>query len=99
VREEDLESFAATYRPQRAGRRAGQTTRNDLHRTAIAELLADWQNATAEELATAIGLHPGNVRKHLAMLRAAGIVDRDDDGLWQLTPSGQRYQEARAKSA
>lgn len=96
VQEEDLESFAATYRPRPGPRR--RQSRNEEHRAKIAELLADWQDATPAELSTVIGLHPGNVRKHLVMLEAAGVAERDDEGLWRLTQAGRRYQEASARS-
>lgn len=40
--------------------------------------------ATAEELGAYVGVHPGNTRKHLAILVAQGRAQRRPDGQWVL---------------
>jgi predicted ArsR family transcriptional regulator len=49
------------------------------------ELLRDWGSASAEELARVLAIHPGNVRKYLAILSAEGRAQRRSDGQWVLT--------------
>lgn len=65
-----------TARRQRAGSQPWETT---------AGLLGDYGPATTEELAVLRGLHPGNVRKHLAILAVQGRAKRLDDSQWVLT--------------
>ena len=65
----------------------------------MARLLADWQEGTADELAVGVGLHPGNVRKHLVILEAAGIAEREDSGFWRLTDAGRRLYRKAAKAS
>jgi DNA-binding transcriptional ArsR family regulator len=93
-----LEEFAATYerRPRKPPQRR---TSNTDSREKVARLLAEWQSATADELAVGISLHPGNVRKHLVILAAAGVAERDHEGLWRLTAAGRRLQEEIAKAS
>jgi excisionase family DNA binding protein len=98
VEREVLEEFAETYQPRRLKRTARQTSNTD-SREKVARLLAEWQSATADELAVGIGLHPGNVRKHLVILASAGVAERDDEGLWRLTAAGRRLQEETAKAS
>ncbi len=98
VERQVLEQFAASYRRRRYTTRPRQTTNTD-SRQKVTSLLAEWQSATPDELAVGIGLHPGNVRKHLAMLAAAGVVERDDEGLWHLTAAGRRLQEEIARAS
>ncbi len=93
-----LEEFAETYQPRRL-KRAQRRTSNTDSREKVARLLAEWQEATAEELAVGVALHPGNVRKHLVILATAGIAERDDEGLWRLTAAGRRLQEEVAKAS
>lgn len=100
VRREDLTAFADRFEaPKKRTKASRPPRRNEETRAAIAALIGEWQEATANELAVAVGIHPGNVRKHLVMLEAAGVAKRDDEGLWRLTQAGDRYQEARARSA
>lgn len=77
VERDVLDEFAETYQPRRPKRSPRQTSKTD-SRERVARLLAEWQSATADELAVGIGLHPGNVRKHLVILAAAGVAERDD---------------------
>ena len=93
-----LEEFAKTYQPRRLKSAPRQTSNTD-SREKVARLLAEWQSATADELAVGIGLHPGNVRKHLVILASAGVAERDDEGLWRLTAAGRRLQEGTAKAS
>ncbi len=53
----------------------------------VAELLATYDSADVTELATIMGIHPGNVRKHLAILAAQGRAERQADGQWVLIGS------------
>jgi len=53
----------------------------------VAELLATYGSADVAELATIMGIHPGNVRKHLAILAAQGQAEHQDDGQWVLVSS------------
>ena len=93
-----LEEFAQTYQPRRPKPAQRRTTNTD-SRERVARLLAEWQSATADELAVGIGLHPGNVRKHLVILASAGVAERDHEGLWRLTAAGMRLQEEIAKAS
>jgi excisionase family DNA binding protein len=86
-----LEEFARTYQPRRPKPVQRRTSNTD-SRGRVARLLAEWQSATADELAVGIGLHPGNVPKHLVILASAGVTERDDEGLWRLTAAGRRVQ-------
>ena len=98
VERQVLEEFAETYQPRRL-KRSPRSTSNTDSRERVARLLAEWQAATADELAVGIGLHPGNVRKHLLILASAGVAERDDEGLWHLTAAGRRLQEEIAKAS
>jgi hypothetical protein len=51
-----------------------------------AQLLREYQSATTPELAELSQLHPGNIRKHLAILATQGRVECRPDGQWVLTP-------------
>lgn len=53
----------------------------------VASVLVEYGTATADELAQLCELHPGNVRKHLAILSKQGRVHRLPDGQWTLTAS------------
>jgi len=79
VRRSDLVAWS-----DRAGRIAVNRLRPSQQ---IAELLATYDSADATELATIMGIHPGNVRKHLAILAAQGQAERQDDGQWVLVSS------------
>ena len=50
-----------------------------------AQLLREYQSATTPELAELSQLHPGNIRKHLAILATQGRVECRPDGQWVLT--------------
>lgn len=52
-------------------------------RTALA--LRTLGPSDAPALADYLGIHPGNVRKHLAYLAREGRAQRGADGLWMLT--------------
>jgi DNA-directed RNA polymerase specialized sigma24 family protein len=67
----------------RTHRRQTMPTRRPWERTAQA--VAELEVATTDELAAYVGLHVGNVRKHLLILRAQGRAERRDDGQWVLT--------------
>jgi len=97
IEEAVLEEFASSYqRPRHRTRRKPPTSES---REKVARLLAEWQEATADELAVGIDLHPGNVRKHLVILEAAGVADRDDEGFWRLTQAGRRLYDRSAQAS
>jgi len=95
----DFEEFAKTYK--RPSRRPTHkpTGRNDASQRAIVTTLADWHEATAAEIAQAIELHPGNVRKHLVLMEKAGLTHRVDEGLWVLTDEGLASVPEQAKAS
>lgn len=99
VEARDLEAFARTYQPRRNVPSQRRITRNDQSRIAVLATLADWQEATATEIAEAISLHPGNVRKHLALLEKAGATQRVGDALWSLTEAGMAMAPAQAQAS
>jgi excisionase family DNA binding protein len=86
ITREDLESFAQKYtRPPNSPK--GARRKSALPETAsnIVELLQDWDSAAVDEIQLVTGLHPGNVRKNLMILRSLGLAERRDDGCWQAT--------------
>lgn len=85
VEASDLDAFAKTYTP----RKRTANSRNARNRQAVMQTLADWHEATAAEIAQAVELHPGNVRKHLVLMEKAGLTARVGEGLWTLTAEGQ----------
>jgi hypothetical protein len=54
----------------------------------LAELLMEFEFATPLELAGAIELHEGNVRKHLLHLAGKKLAIRNPDRSWMLTVKG-----------
>lgn len=52
--------------------------------------LAEWGSGNADELAIAMQLHPGNVRKALAIAAGLGFASRDGQN-WSLTDNGHRW--------
>ncbi|MGH9126789.1 MAG: helix-turn-helix domain-containing protein [Acidimicrobiales bacterium] len=84
VRPDDLAEFKAMYvRPSNApAPRLGPCLPASAPR--ILELLSEFESASAVELAHLIGLHEGNIRKHLRLLQADGLVHRLEDGQWSL---------------
>lgn len=86
----DLEEFAASYeRPKNSPRRRAPGESAASWKRRIANILSDWQEATADELAAAVDLHPGNIRKYLHLLERDGMTLRDEFGSWHLTPAGE----------
>ncbi len=51
------------------------------------EALRERGALTAAELGVIVGRHEGNVRKYLGELRAAGLVQRNPDHTYSLTPA------------
>jgi excisionase family DNA binding protein len=90
IRRSDLEAFAASYRrppntpyrPRRRDELAPATCK-------LQELLTDWGDATVAELAIAVDLHEGNIRKHLRLLEARGLAGRDEGGTWRPKQTGE----------
>lgn len=93
VHADDVTEFARTWEPPRRARPAPRPRPENPNRIAIVLALADWERATAEELAIAVQIHAGNVRKNLALLEAAGLAERGGDGQWSLTPDGYRHAQ------
>jgi hypothetical protein len=52
-----------------------------------AELLAEYESLTADELSKFQGVHVGNARKYLCLLAVEGRAHRHDDGEWFPGPS------------
>lgn len=74
----------AVVRWDSASRRGPVLVRQPSHER-TAGLLAEYYSASVEELARLADLHPGNVRKHLALLAQEGRVVKLADGQWTLT--------------
>jgi excisionase family DNA binding protein len=82
----DLERFASTYeRPRNAPRRLPRAVRPS---PKILELLGQWRCATVSELHEVVEMHDGNIRKHLCIAEAQGLVERDEYSRWSLTAAG-----------
>lgn len=87
VRRADLDDFAAGYvRPNNAPSRRDRSMPTSAPR--ICDMLREFDSATPAELAVLLGLHEGNVRKHLRLLEVAGLVLRGPDGQWILRTQG-----------
>lgn len=57
----------------------------------IGDLLYSWGTGMVSEITPVMGIHDGNVRKHLNRLSAQGLAIRRHDGAWQLTTSGSEW--------
>lgn len=80
-----LTRFKADWVPApNAGRRL--TRRADGPKEVLS-LLQDWRDGRVEELAEAMGRHPGNVRKYLRILEVRGLAQRQPEGDWVPTQS------------
>ncbi len=91
VRREDVETLERSYvRPKNSPRRKRDTDSPSQWQHEILTRLSQWGDATACELHAVIKLHIGNIRKHLCLLEAEGLVVRDEYGSWRLTPEGSR---------
>jgi len=77
IRRDTLLRWHAEHPPRPA------TISGTYHRTADA--LAALGPSSADALSVYLGIHPGNVRKHLAQLARLGRAQRDTEGLWVLT--------------
>ena len=92
ISESDLQTFRSTYCP--SSRKKRDTRRFNLRQVDLDTLstLAQWDDGTAEELALALQLHPGNARKHLCILEAQEFVvrvaKRDSATVWRVTAKG-----------
>ena len=96
VRRVDLDEFASTYvRPSNAPTPRASTLPTTAPK--ISELLTEFGSASALELTPLLEIHEGNVRKHLRLMEAAGLVASGRDGQWHLTARGTDVAE-RANS-
>jgi excisionase family DNA binding protein len=85
VDRDDLIRFAETYtRPLNAPDRKPPVTIPPTTPQILA-LLEEFESASAAELAPLLHLHEGNVRKHLRLLEAVGVVARRPDGEWEIS--------------
>ena len=58
--------------------------------------LAEWESGTADELALAMQIHPGNIRKALAIAAGLGLTARTDQN-WSVTDAGRRWLAQQAQ--
>jgi len=77
----------ARHTPPGHGRRLARPRTEE-----VFQLLTEWGSASAEEIATVMSLHVGNVRKFLAILAASGRAERREDGQW--VPNGSEVSLA-----
>jgi len=92
IKQSVADRFADNYvRPKNAPRHRTTPQAGTEWQARLLRLLSDWHDATVAELATAIELHPGNIRKYLCLLEAEGWVRRDEYGSWVLTEAGQAH--------
>jgi excisionase family DNA binding protein len=85
----DLEALKASYRrPKNSPRPRPSAGAASAWEGAILKLLSDWPEATADELGKVLQLHPGNVRKYLALMKVEGLVS-DELGSWRITEAGR----------
>lgn len=92
VRRTDLEDFASKYvRPSNAPTPRSSTLPTTAPR--ILELLTEFGSASALELTPLLGIHEGNVRKHLRLMEVGGLVKPGQDGQWRLTDRGRDVAE------
>lgn len=84
----DLERFLARRGPGPAVNQRRRRPPAGPQLVAAALLTLQGEPATPEELGLLVGRHPGNVRKHLLILAAAGHAERNDHS-WTLTRAGE----------
>ncbi len=84
----DLDRFLAGPRPTPAVRQRPPRPPAGPQLVGRALVELEGEPATPEELAALVGRHPGNVRKHLLILRSYGHAERQDRS-WKLTPAGE----------
>jgi hypothetical protein len=63
----------------------------------IGDVLYHWETGTVAELTPVIGIHDGNVRKHLNHLSVRGLAIRRLDGAWELTERGWEWMAGVAE--
>jgi excisionase family DNA binding protein len=87
INQTDVEAYRPRL-PSTAGtKRVGPL--NDSARRLLA-LLGEWGSSKADELAVVVELHPGNVRKGLAIAEKLGYVTREGHE-WLLTDAGRQW--------
>jgi len=79
VRQEDVLAWDA--------RACRKPSRKDRPYDRVAQMLTDYGSVTTDELAELLMVHPGNARKHLAILANQGRAHRHEDGEWFPGPS------------
>lgn len=80
---EDFERWAAAR--DKVPRHQARRNRHELPASALRVLgaLVHFEEASPTEISNVIGLHTGNVRKHLCLMARQGIVYRTPLGLWR----------------
>jgi len=63
----------------------------------VGELLFGWGTGTVAEMTLVMGIHEGNVRKHLNHLGGKGLAIRRVDGAWELTEPGTEWMTEAMK--
>lgn len=96
VDRDELMRFRETYsRPKNSPKRLAGSNHTEKWIEQLVERLLDWDDATVDELAQVIDLHPGNIRKYLNLAEARGLVQRDEFGSWRLVAGGDRVSAFR----
>jgi excisionase family DNA binding protein len=80
-------------RPHHSTRRHQSGRAADAWITEILDLLVQWDEGTATELAEVLELHVGNVRKYLALSETRNLAQRNDYGMWRATEAGRAQME------
>ena len=85
LNEEGLEVANSVIHPKPRIRKACKTCDQ------LGDLLHSWETGSVAELTPVMGIHEGNVRKHLNHLAARGLAIRRLDGDWELTGPGAEW--------
>jgi Helix-turn-helix domain len=83
----DVEAYRPRLPSSAGTKRVGPLS--DSARRVLA-LLEEWGSSRTEELAVVVEVHPGNVRKAMAIAEKLGYVARQDHE-WSLTDAGHQW--------
>ncbi len=87
IAQSDVEAYRPRLPPTAGTKRVGPIS--DSARRMLV-LLEQWGSSKADELAVVVDLHPGNVRKGLAIAEKLGYVTREGHE-WLLTDTGRQW--------
>ena len=87
VAQGDVEAYRPRLPPTAGIKRVGPLSSSARR---LLALLEEWGSSKADELAVVVELHPGNVRKAMAIAEKLGYVARDGHE-WLLTEAGRRW--------